>query len=61
MGSLLWSTAASGGGTAEPSYGPAPAPLDGPELPSFRYPLGSNPAACASCIGIPTPPNGSSI
>ncbi len=43
MGSLLWSTAASGGGTAEPSYGPAPAPLDGPELPSFRYPLGSKP------------------
>ena len=43
MGSLLWSTAANGGGTAEPSYGPAPAPLDGPELPSFRYPLGSKP------------------
>ena len=41
MGGLLWNTAASGGGTAEPSYGPAPAPLDGPELPSFRYPLGS--------------------
>jgi oxalate decarboxylase len=43
MGSLLWSTAANGGGTAEPSYGPAPAPLDGPELPSFRYPLCSKP------------------
>ena len=42
MGGLLWSAAAIGGETAEPSYGPAPAPLDGPELPSFRYPLGGS-------------------
>ena len=28
----------------QPRFGPAPAPLDGKELPSFRYPLGSQPA-----------------
>lgn len=44
MGGLLWSAEASGGETPEPSYGPAPAPLDGAELPSFRYPLGEKPA-----------------
>jgi oxalate decarboxylase len=29
------------GETAQPPYGPAPSPLDGPELPSFRFPLGT--------------------
>jgi oxalate decarboxylase len=27
----------------QPPFGPAPAPLAGPELPSFRYPLGDQP------------------
>jgi oxalate decarboxylase len=27
----------------QPPFGPAPPPLDGPELPSFRFPLGSLP------------------
>ena len=44
MGSLLWSAEGLGGETAEPSYGPAPAPLSEAELPSFRYPLGEKPA-----------------
>ncbi len=46
MGSLVAGAAMAspfGGGTAEPTFGPAPPPLDGPELPSFRYPLGSQP------------------
>ena len=45
MGSLVAGAAVASpvGGTSEPTYGPAPAPLDGPELPSFRYPLGSLP------------------
>jgi oxalate decarboxylase len=29
---------------AQPPWGPAPPPLAGPELPSFRYPLGEKPA-----------------
>ena len=40
MGGLLWNTAALSSELRQPPYGPAPAPLDGPELPSFRYPLG---------------------
>src|SRR3989337_42831 len=40
MGSLIVSAAAAGE-TMQPPLGPAPAPLDGPELPSFRYPLGA--------------------
>jgi oxalate decarboxylase len=40
MGSLIVSAAAAGE-TMQPPFGPAPAPLDGPELPSFRYPLGA--------------------
>jgi oxalate decarboxylase len=43
MGSLLLSADAMAGGTPEPSFGPAPPPLAGPELPSFRFPLGSLP------------------
>jgi oxalate decarboxylase len=43
MGSLLLSADAVAGGTPEPSFGPAPPPLAGPELPSFRFPLGSLP------------------
>lgn len=43
MGSLLASAAAAGDGTMQPPFGPAPPPLDGPELPSFRFPLGSLP------------------
>ena len=43
MGGVLWSAGASGGETMQPPFGPAPAPLDGPELPSFRYPLASQP------------------
>jgi oxalate decarboxylase len=43
MGSLLASAAAAGDGTMQPPSGPAPPPLDGPELPSFRFPLGSLP------------------
>lgn len=43
MGSVLWSADAMGDQTAEPTFGPAPPPLDGPELPSFRFPLGSLP------------------
>jgi oxalate decarboxylase len=42
MSGFLWS-AAQAGETEQPSFGPAPAPLAGPELPSFRYPLGSQP------------------
>jgi oxalate decarboxylase len=30
--------------TEEPPFGPTPAPLAGAELPSFRYPLGDQPA-----------------
>ena len=41
MGGLLWNTAALSGESRQPPYGPGPAPLDGPELPSFRYPLGA--------------------
>ncbi len=41
MGGLLWNTAALSSELRQPPYGPAPAPLDGPELPSFRYPLGA--------------------
>ena len=41
MGGLLWNTAALSSESSQPPYGPAPAPLDGPELPSFRYPLGA--------------------
>jgi oxalate decarboxylase len=29
--------------TMQPPFGPAPAPLAGPELPTFRYPLGAQP------------------
>ena len=41
MGGLLWNTAALSSESRQPPYGPAPVPLDGPELPSFRYPLGA--------------------
>ena len=41
MGGLLWNTAALSTESQQPPYGPAPAPLDGPELPSFRYQLGA--------------------
>jgi oxalate decarboxylase len=41
MGGLLWNAAALSSESRQPPYGPAPAPLDGPELPSFRYPLGA--------------------
>ena len=41
MGDLLWNTAALRRESRQPPYGPAPAPLHGPELPSFRYPLGA--------------------
>jgi oxalate decarboxylase len=41
MGGLLWNTAALSTESSQPPYGPAPAPLDGPELPSFRYQLGA--------------------
>jgi oxalate decarboxylase len=41
MGGLLWNTAALSSESQQPPYGPAPAPLDGPELPSFRFPLGA--------------------
>ncbi len=40
MSGFLWS-AAQAGETEQPTFGPAPAPLDGPELPSFRFPLGA--------------------
>ena len=30
--------------TMQPPYGPAPAPLAGKELPSFRFPMGAQPA-----------------
>jgi uncharacterized cupin superfamily protein len=43
MGGILLSADAMAGGTPEPPFGPAPAPLAGPELPSFRFPLGSQP------------------
>jgi oxalate decarboxylase/phosphoglucose isomerase-like protein (cupin superfamily) len=43
MGGVLWSAGASGGETMQPPFGPAPAPLDGPELPSFRYAFASQP------------------
>lgn len=32
--------AAAASETTQPPFGPAPPPLDGPELPSFRFPLG---------------------
>jgi oxalate decarboxylase len=41
MGGLLWNTAALSTESSQPPYGPAPAPLDGPELSSFRYQLGA--------------------
>ena len=41
MSGLLWNTAALSTESSQPPYGPAPAPLDGPELPSFRYSLGA--------------------
>lgn len=43
MGSLLASAGAAGASdeTMQPPFGPAPPPLDGPELPSFRFPLGA--------------------
>jgi oxalate decarboxylase len=41
MDGLLWSAEGLGSETPEPSYGPAPQPLGGAELPSFRYPLGA--------------------
>ena len=41
MGGLLWNTAALSSESRQPPYGPAPRPLDGPELPSFRYALGA--------------------
>jgi hypothetical protein len=41
MGGLLWNTAALSSESRQPPYGPAPTPLDGPELLSFRYPLGA--------------------
>ena len=41
MGGLLWNTAAHSSESRQPPYGPAPVPLDGPELPSFRYPPGA--------------------
>jgi len=46
MVSLLASGASAGpfGETAEPPFGPAPAPLAGAELPSFRFPLSAKPA-----------------
>jgi len=40
-GGSAWSDAV---GTAQPTFGPAPAPLAGKELPSFRYPLGEKSA-----------------
>ena len=40
MGGLLLSAR---GATPQPTFGPAPAPLAGPELPSFKFPLGSQP------------------
>jgi len=43
MGGILLSADAMAGGTPQPPFGPAPAPLAGPELPSFRFPLGSQP------------------
>ena len=43
MGGLLWNTAALSSESQQPPFGATPAPLDGPELPSFRYPLGSQP------------------
>jgi oxalate decarboxylase len=43
MGDLLLSADAMAGGSPEPTFGPAPPPLAGPELPSFRFPLGSLP------------------
>ena len=43
MGGILLSADATAGVTPQPTFGPAPAPLAGPELPSFRFPLGSRP------------------
>ena len=43
MGGILLSVDATAGVTPQPTFGPAPAPLAGPELPSFRFPLGSRP------------------
>jgi hypothetical protein len=43
MGSLLLSADAMAGETPQPTFGPAPAPLAGPELPSFKFSLGSQP------------------
>jgi len=40
---LAKSADATAGVTPQPTFGPAPAPLAGPELPSFRFPLGSHP------------------
>jgi oxalate decarboxylase len=41
MGGLHWNVAALSSESRQPPYGPAPTPLDAPELPSFRYPLGA--------------------
>ena len=68
MGGLLWNTAALSSESRQPPYGPAPTPLDGHELPSFRYPLGAQKteqfdggtAKEANVTGFP-PPNGSTI
>ena len=45
MASLIASGASAGPftGTPQPPFGPAPKPLDGAELPSFRFPLGETP------------------
>jgi len=43
MGGILLSADATAGVTPQPTFGPAPAPLAGPELPSFHFPLRSQP------------------
>jgi oxalate decarboxylase len=43
MGGLLWNASARASDSMQPPFGPTPEPLAGPELPSFRYPLGSQP------------------
>jgi oxalate decarboxylase len=46
MGSMIVAAAGTSGVVAaeQPPFGPAPRPLAGKELPSFRYPLGQQPA-----------------
>ena len=44
MASLLASGAGALGETTQPPFGPAPAPLAGAELPTFKFPLGAQPA-----------------